>query len=53
MNFKLAVFDIAGTTLDDGDAVHIALSNALAAHGYKADRDEINTVMGIPKPEAI
>ncbi len=53
MTIKLAVFDIAGTTLDDGDAVHTALAKALALHGHQAGRDEINTVMGIPKPEAI
>lgn len=53
MRISLAVFDLAGTTVNDGDAVHLALQEALSAFGYTADRDEINTVMGIPKPEAI
>ena len=50
---KLIVFDMAGTTVFDGDAVHRCLADALCTAGVEADRDEINTVMGIPKPAAI
>lgn len=53
MEPMLTVFDMAGTTIHDGDAVHHHLALALAGHGIMADRDEINAVMGIPKPVAI
>lgn len=53
MEPTLTVFDMAGTTVHDGDAVHHHLAMALASHSVTADRDEINAVMGIPKPIAI
>jgi phosphonatase-like hydrolase len=54
MNFELVVFDIAGTTVFDGDAVGTCLRYALeAVAGVRASRDEVNAVMGIPKPVAI
>jgi len=53
MDLKLTVFDIAGTTVYDGDAVHHHLALALAGAGVVVERDEINAVMGIPKPIAI
>lgn len=49
----LAVFDMAGTTVFDGDAVHTCLSVALAEDSVFRSRDEINAVMGWPKPDAI
>jgi len=53
MLVDLVVLDIAGTTVYDGDAVHRCLADALALAGVAATRDEINRVMGLPKPQAI
>jgi phosphonatase-like hydrolase len=53
MDIDLVVFDMAGTTVYDGDAVHRALGDALHAGGVPVTRDEINAVMGLPKLEAI
>ncbi len=53
MNPELCVFDMAGTTVHDGDAVHLYLTEALKSAGLSVTRDEVNAVMGIPKPEAI
>jgi phosphonatase-like hydrolase len=50
---RLAVFDIAGTTVHDGDAVNVSFANALGAAGVERSRDEINAVMGLAKPRAI
>jgi phosphonatase-like hydrolase len=50
---KLAVFDMAGTTVADGDAVNRCLRDALGAAGLAVSRDEVNVFMGIPKPVAI
>ena len=53
METKLVVFDMAGTTVRDFDNVHEALQDALANHDVYVTRDEINNVMGLPKPIAI
>src|SRR5579871_1774440 len=53
MHLELVVFDMAGTTVYDGDAVHRCLQAALAAAGVRATRDAVNAVMGLPKPIAI
>lgn len=50
---KLVVFDMAGTTVADGDAVNRCLREALGAAGLEVSRDEVNAYMGIPKPVAI
>lgn len=50
---ELVVFDIAGTTVHDGDAVNASFRAALAAHGVSADPAVIDRVMGYHKPEAI
>ncbi len=50
---RLAVFDMAGTTVYDGDAVHRCLMAALQAQGVAASRAAVNAVMGLPKPLAI
>jgi phosphonatase-like hydrolase len=50
---ELAVFDMAGTTVYDGDAVNASFRAALAAFGIGADPAFVNTVMGFHKPEAI
>src|SRR5262245_33827345 len=51
--FELVVFDLAGTTVHDGDAVNTCFRARLAAAGLEADPPVVNTVMGLPKPEAI
>ena len=50
---RLVVFDMAGTTVRDDDAVNTSFSNALVAAGVERSRDEINAVMGLAKPRAI
>ncbi len=50
---ELVVFDLVGTTIYDGDAVNRTLRAALAASGLAVNRDEVNRVMGLPKPVAI
>src|SRR5262249_37899452 len=49
----LFVFDIAGTTVDDADSVFACIKGALAAAGIETTRDEVNAVMGLPKPVAM
>lgn len=53
MAIKLVVFDMAGTTVEDKDNVHEALINGFKKHNYSIDREDANSVMGIPKPVAI
>lgn len=53
MNIELVVFDMAGTTVRDDDAVNRCLREALHADGVEVTRDEVNEVMGLPKPAAI
>jgi phosphonatase-like hydrolase len=43
---------MAGTTVRDDDAVNICLREALAKH-VAVTRDDVNLVMGLPKPIAI
>jgi phosphonatase-like hydrolase len=50
---ELVVFDLAGTTVHDGDAVNSSFRAALAAFGVVADPAAVNAVMGLPKPEAV
>jgi phosphonatase-like hydrolase len=53
MDIDLVVFDMAGTTVDDGDAVARCFREALAHVGVDVDSAAANSVMGMPKPEAI
>jgi phosphonatase-like hydrolase len=53
MEIDLIVLDMAGTTVNDDDSVNVCLREALSAVGVRPSRDEINTVMGMPKPVAI
>jgi phosphonatase-like hydrolase len=50
---ELAVFDMAGTTVYDGNAVADSFRAALAAVKVHPDVQAINDVMGLHKPEAI
>src|SRR5262249_45859516 len=53
VRIALVVFDMAGTTVRDDDAVNVCLREALRASGIDVTRDEVNGVMGIAKPVAI
>jgi phosphonatase-like hydrolase len=53
MRIELVVFDLAGTTVYDGDAVNACFRAALAGAGLAVDAAAVNAVMGLPKPEAI
>ncbi|AMQ01568.1 phosphonoacetaldehyde hydrolase [Pedobacter cryoconitis] len=46
---KLAIFDIAGTTIKDNHEVSKALQVALVKHGYAVDLAQINPLMGYEK----
>ncbi len=50
---ELVVFDLAGTTVHDGDAVNASFRAALSAVGVSSDPAFVNTVMGLHKPDAI
>jgi len=51
---ELVVFDMAGTTVHDaGEPVHRSLQEALADARVNVSRAAVNSVMGIPKPDAI
>jgi phosphonatase-like hydrolase len=53
MRVQLVVFDMAGTTVHDGDSVSSCFRAALATAGLSAATEAINAVMGLPKPTAI
>lgn len=53
MPVKLAVFDIAGTTVADDDAVAKAFKNAFDMYGFTISEEEIKPLMGYKKPLAI
>ncbi len=53
MQIKLAVFDLAGTTVNDPDGVGRCLRASLEKVGLVVTPAETNAVMGIPKPVAI
>jgi len=50
---ELVVFDMAGTTVHDDDAVSTCFRAALASVDVHPDRSAVNKVMGLHKPEAI
>lgn len=51
--YKLAVFDLAGTTVRDNNTVGSCLQGALRQAGVLAGISHVNAVMGIAKPVAI
>ena len=51
--YKLAVLDIAGTTVVDKDFVAIAFVEAFMQYGIDLKIEEINPLMGFKKTEAI
>ncbi|HEY3736030.1 MAG TPA: phosphonatase-like hydrolase [Jatrophihabitans sp.] len=50
---ELAVFDIAGTTIEEHQAVYVALADAVRAAGAEPTSDDIASWMGADKREAI
>jgi phosphonatase-like hydrolase len=50
---RLVVFDLAGTTVDDGAQVVEAFTTALRPHGVTPSANEINRVRGASKREAL
>lgn len=50
---EIVVFDLAGTTVYDNKDVHKVLQYALKTGGVDITIEEANSVMGIPKPDAI
>lgn len=50
---SLVVFDLAGTTIEDHDVVARCLAAAVRSEGVEVNREEANSVMGLPKPVAI
>ncbi len=50
---SLAVFDMAGTTIQDTGVVPLAFDAALASHGLSATADELVAIRGAGKREAI
>lgn len=50
---RLAVFDVAGTTVLDGDAVLDCLKGVLADWRVSVSPQDVREVMGLPKPLAI
>lgn len=53
MTIQMIVFDMAGTTVEDKQNVAAALQKALSAHHYDVTIEDVNSVMGYPKPVAI
>jgi len=53
MPIKLAVFDIAGTTITDDNAVANAFRKAFEVYGYTIAEEDIKPLMGYKKPVAI
>lgn len=53
MSVRLAVFDIAGTTVADDNVVGKAFQQAFDINGYEISIEEVNPLMGYHKPQAI
>jgi phosphonatase-like hydrolase len=53
MTCKLAVFDMAGTTLNDDKAVWNAFNKAFESKGHTISEEMVNPLMGYKKPVAI
>lgn len=53
MNIKLAVFDMAGTTIADDNAVATAFTSAFGKNGIKISDEDVRPLMGYRKTLAI
>ncbi|HJQ34870.1 MAG TPA: phosphonatase-like hydrolase [Pyrinomonadaceae bacterium] len=50
---ELVIFDLAGTTVEDGGEVPDAFASALAAHGVEVTREQLKGVRGSSKRQAV
>ncbi|MBC8139324.1 MAG: HAD hydrolase-like protein [Fibrella sp.] len=53
MHAQLAVFDMIGTTVADGNAIHRCLGEALKAVGIPVTHGALKALMGVARPQAI
>ena len=53
MPVKLAVFDIAGTTVTDNNAVATAFCKAFSSFGYAITHEDVTPLMGYKKTAII
>jgi phosphonatase-like hydrolase len=53
MPVKLAVFDMAGTTVADDHAVATAFRKAFEVYGFNIKEEDVNPLMGYRKPLAV
>lgn len=53
MRYRLAVLDIAGTTVADPGLVARSFAEAMAAAGHAIEVEDVRPLMGYPKPQAI
>lgn len=53
MHYRLAIFDMAGTTIIDRDAVATCFISAFARHNILVEKEEVNPLMGYKKTQAI
>lgn len=53
MPIRMAVLDMAGTTIADDNAVFSAFKKAFEAHGLEVSEEMINPLMGYKKPVAV
>ncbi len=53
MSIKLVVFDMAGTTVKDGNYVGAAFTKAMQLYGYQTRVEDVSPIMGYQKPVAI
>lgn len=53
MSIKLAVFDMAGTTVSDENYVALSFQQAMKKQGYNVELKDVNPLMGYEKPLAI
>lgn len=51
-HLELVIFDMAGTTVDDQGVVNRCFRETLAQNGLAVDPELVDSVMGLPKPEA-
>jgi phosphonatase-like hydrolase len=53
MNYRLAIFDMAGTTIIDRNAVADCFISAFARQNIVVEKEEVNPLMGYKKTQAI
>ena len=53
MHIELVIFDMAGTTVDDGDAVNYCFHESLSAAGLLVTDEDVREMRGLAKSEAI